>query len=82
MMVANKKLQKHCRTEIRGGVEEGDVALCAAIVTMTEGTLKVHFNNVTDQPYNLKKRHQIANFAVLRPEQMKHVKPVHPVFTW
>ena len=63
-------------------LHEGDVALCAAIVTMTAKRVKVYFNNVTDQMYKLKKRHQIANFAVLRPEQMKHVKPVDPVFTW
>ena len=35
--------------------EEGDVTFCAAIVTLHEGTMNIHVNNFTDQPYKLKK---------------------------
>ena len=56
--------------------EEGDVTFCAAIVTLHEGTMKMHVNNFTDQPYKLKKGLHIA------PEQMKHVRPIDPVSTW
>ena len=62
--------------------EESDITFCAAIVTLTNGNVNVHINNFTDQPYKLKKRLHIANFSVLTPEQMKHVKPIDPVSTW
>ena len=62
--------------------EEGDITFCAAIVTLTNGNVNVHINNFTDQPYKLKKGLHIANFSVLTPEQMKHVKPIDPVTTW
>ena len=62
--------------------EEGDITFCAAIVTLTDGNVNVHINNFTDQPYKLKKGLHIANFSVLTPEQMKHVKPIDPVSTW
>ena len=35
--------------------EEGDVTFCAAIVTLHEGTMRIHVNNFTDQPYKLNK---------------------------
>ena len=41
----------------------------------------IHNNNFTDQPYKLKKGVQIVNFAVMIPEQMKHVRPIDPVST-
>ena len=62
--------------------EEGDITFCAAIVRLTNGNVNVHINNFTDQPYKLKKGLHIANFSVLTPEQMKHVKPIDPVSTW
>ena len=62
--------------------EESDITLCAAIVTLTNGNVSVHINNFSDQPYKLKKGLHIANFSVLTPEQMKHVKPIDPVSTW
>ena len=62
--------------------EEGDVTFCAAIVTLHEGIMRVHVNNFTDQPYNFKKGLHIANFSVVTPEQMKHVRPRDPVSTW
>ena len=62
--------------------EEGDITFCAAIVTLINGNINVHINNFTDQPYKLKKGLHIANFSVLTPEQMKHVKPIDPVSTW
>ena len=62
--------------------EEGDITFCAAIVTLTNGNVNVHIDNFTDQPYKLKKGLHIANFSVLTPEQMKHVKPIDPVSTW
>ena len=63
--------------------EEGDVTFCATIVILHEGTMRIHVNNFTDQPYKLKKGLQIANFSVMTPEQTKHVvKPLDPVSTW
>ena len=62
--------------------EESDITFCAAIVTLTNGNVTVHINNFSDQPYKLKKGLHIANFSVLTPEQMKHVKPIDPVSTW
>ena len=62
--------------------EEGDVTFCAAIVTLHEGTKRMHVNNFTDQPYKLKKGLHIANFSVMTLEQMKHVRPIDPVSTW
>ena len=62
--------------------EEGDVTLCAETVTLNEGTNGIHVNNFTYQPYNLKKGLHIANFSVMTPEQMKHVRPIDPVSTW
>ena len=44
--------------------------ICAAIVTLYEGTVKVQINIFTDQPYKLKKVLHNANYSVMTPEQM------------
>ena len=62
--------------------EEGDITFCAAIVTLHEGAMRIHVNNFTDQPYKIKKGMHIANFSVMTPEQMKHVRLIDPVSTW
>ena len=62
--------------------EEGDITICAAIVTLTNGTVNVHINTFTDQAYKFKKGLHIAKFSVLTPEQMKHVKPIDPGSTY
>ena len=62
--------------------DDGDIAFCAALVTLTNGQVSVHLNNFTDSPYTLKRGTQVANFTVLTPEQMKYVKPIDPVTTW
>ena len=62
--------------------EEGDITFCAAIVTLHEGAMRLYVNNFTDQPYKIKKGMHIANFSVMTPEQMKHVRPIDPVSTW
>ena len=51
--------------------DDGDIAFCAALVTLTNGQVSVHLNNFTDSPYTLKRGTQVANFTVLTPEQMK-----------
>ena len=56
--------------------EENDITFCAAMITLDHG------NNLTDQPYKLKKGMHIANFSVMTPEQMKYVRPIDPVSTW
>ena len=58
--------------------DDGDIAFCAALVTLTNGQVSVHLNNFTDSPYTLKRGTQVANFTVLTPEQMKYVKPIDP----
>ena len=62
--------------------DENDVTFCAAIVTLNEGTTRIHVNNFTEQPFKLKKGLHIASFSVMTPEQMKHVRPTDPVSTW
>ena len=63
-------------------IEEKDITFCAAIDTLDEGTTRIHVNKFTDQPYKLKKGLHIANFSVMTPEQMKHVRQIDPVSTW
>ena len=48
--------------------EDGDIAFCSALVTVTQGQVTIHVNNFTDQPYTLKRCSHIANFSVLTPE--------------
>ena len=62
--------------------DDGDIAFCAALVTLTNGQVSVHLINFTDSPYTLKSGTQVATFTVLTPEQMKYVKPIDPVTTW
>ena len=62
--------------------EDGDVAFCAALVTLTAGQVEIPLNSFTDHPYTLKRGSHIANFSVMTPGQMKYVKPIDPVTTW
>ena len=62
--------------------EDGDVAFCAALVTLTSGQVEIPLNNFTDHPYTLKRGSHIANFSAMTPGQMKYVKPIDPVTTW
>ena len=62
--------------------DDGDIAFCATLVTLTNGQVPVHLSNFTDSPYTLKRGTQVATFTVLTPEQMKYVKPIDPVTTW
>ena len=62
--------------------DDGDIAFCAALVTLTNGQLSVHLNNFTDSPYTLKRDTQVAIFTVRTPEQSNFVKPIDPVTTW
>ena len=62
--------------------DDGDIAFCAALVTLTNGQVEVHLNIFTDSPCTLKRGTQVANFTVMTPEQMKYVKPIDPVNTW
>ena len=55
--------------------DDGDVAFCAALITLTSGQKSVHLNNFTDSLYTLKRGTQVAHFTVLTPEQMKYFKP-------
>ena len=54
--------------------DDGDVAFCAALVTLTTGQVEIPLNNFTDHPYTLKRGSHIANFSDMTPAQMKHVK--------
>ena len=36
----------------------------------------IRVNSFTDQPYKFKKGLHIAEFSVMTPEQMKHVRPL------
>ena len=61
--------------------EDGDVAFCAALVTLTTGHYEITLNNFTDHPYTLKRGSHVANFSVMTRGQMKYVKPIDPVTT-
>ena len=61
---------------------ENGITFCAAIITLDERTTRIHVNIFTDQPYKLKKGMHKANFSVMTPEQMKHVRPIVAVSTW
>ena len=81
--------QLHADTSVTGILqhintltEEGDLAFCATLVTLTNGQVMMKINNFTDSPYTLKKDSHVANFTVLTPEQMKHVRTIDPVVTW
>ena len=39
--------------------DDGDIAFCAALVTLTNGQVSVHLNNFTDSPYTLKRAHKL-----------------------
>ena len=47
--------------------EDGDVAFCAALVTLTAGQVEIPLNNFTDHPYTLKRGSHIANVSVMTP---------------
>ena len=61
---------------------ENGITFCAAIITLDERTTRIHVNIFTDQPYKLKKGMHKANFSVMTPEQMKHVRSIVAVSTW
>ena len=46
--------------------DDGDIASCAALVTLTIGQIEVYSNNFTDSLYSIKRGTQVANFTVLR----------------
>ena len=60
--------------------EENDVTFCAAIITLDEGTTRIHVNTFTDQPYKFKKLN--AHSKLFSIGQMKYVRPIDPVSTW
>ena len=41
--------------------EDGDVAFCAALVTLTQGRTMIHVNNFTDHPYTLRRVSHVAH---------------------
>ena len=62
--------------------DDGDIAFCAALVTLTNGQVSVHLKKFTDSPYTLKKDTQVATFTVLTQERMKYVESIDLVTTW
>ena len=62
-------------------IEDGDIAFCAALVTLTQGQVTIHVINFTNHPYTLKRGSHIVNFSVLTPEQKKYGKPVDQLTT-
>ena len=41
--------------------EDGDVAFCAALVTLTRGRTMIHVKNFTDHPYTLRRASHVAH---------------------
>ena len=79
-----KESKIYAQNAVTGILQPNDIlhAGGAAKVTLNEGTMGIRVNNFTDQPYKLKKGLHIANFSVMTPEQMKHVRQIDPVSTW
>ena len=47
-----------------------------SLSTIIDKTVAVRVTNTTESPYLIKKHTQIAEFAVVTPQQPKHIKPV------
>ena len=45
--------------------DDGDIAFCAALVTLTKGQVENYLTNLTDTQYTLKRGTQVASFTVL-----------------
>ena len=54
------------------------IFIASSLSTVNNNALCLQISNVSDHPYNLATDSHIANFTVLTPEQIKHVKPVNP----
>ena len=48
--------------------DDGDIAVCAALVTLTNGQVAIHLINVSDSPCTINRDTQVAKFTVLTPE--------------
>ena len=55
-----------------------DLLIFPAISSTQNNKYVVQNSNFLDHPYTLKKRTPMANFAILTPEQTKHIQPVNP----
>ena len=49
--------------------DQGDITLCSALVTLTDGNIQIPVNNFTYHPYNLKKGLHTAKFSVMTPDR-------------
>ena len=55
-----------------------DLLICPALSSTQNNKHMVQISNFLDHPHTLKKGTHIANFAILTPEQTKHIRPVNP----
>ena len=55
-----------------------DLLICPAISSTQNNKHMVQISNFLDHTYTLKEGTHMANFSILTPEQIKHIRPVNP----
>ena len=63
-------------TPLEKFTETASLLISHSMSTIIDKSIAVRVTNTTESPYLLEKHAQIANFAVVTPEQSKHIKPV------
>ena len=58
--------------------KEENLPICPALSSNQNNKHMVHISNFLDHTYTLKKGSHMANFSILTPEQIKHIRPVNP----
>ena len=63
-------------TPVEQYTEKAVLLISHSMSTVTNKEVPIRVTNTSESPYTLKKNTQIADFAVLTPEQSKFIKPV------
>ena len=63
-------------TPVEQYTENATLLISHSMSTITENEVPIRVTNVGETPYTLKKNTQVADFAILTPEQSKFIKPV------
>ena len=57
--------------------KDEDLLICPALLSTQNNKHMVQISNFLDRPYTLRKGTHIATFAILTPEQTKHIRTVN-----
>ena len=63
-------------TPLEKFTETASLLISHSMSTIIDKRIAVRVTNTTESPYLIKKHTQIAEFAVVTPQQSKHIKPV------